>query len=397
MPRASRFLVALAAAICTAGAGARETAPQPAAQRLVAIGDLHGSAESLAAILQSAGLVDGGRKWIGGRARLVQTGDFLDRGAAVRDVMDILMRLEEEARRAGGRVDVLFGNHEGMNVLRDLRDVSADAYAAFADGQSEGRRAKAFITHATIARRAGRELNRNDWLRDRPPGFIEYVEAMGPSGRYGKWIRARKVVAKIDDSIFMHAGIAPGSPLTVDAVNRAAEDEVRAFDAAVAALERAELVGPAARLQEIVNAAAEELNRIGALIRDKKEIPSHVTQDYVARLQRLLSIDSWSLISAEGPLWYRGYATLPDSAAPQIDELAKRLRVSRFVVGHTPQLPGRIRARFDSRVFLIDTGMLTTYYKGGRASALEIGRGTVTAIYPDEREVLPGVARVQAR
>ena len=38
--------------------------------------------------------------------------------------MDLLMRLEGEARRAGGRVDVLFGNHEGMNVLRDFRDVS---------------------------------------------------------------------------------------------------------------------------------------------------------------------------------------------------------------------------------------------------------------------------------
>lgn len=390
MPSTSRVLLAISAAVCLAAAPAREAAPQSAAQRLVAIGDLHGSAESLAAILQSAGLVDAGRKWIGGRARVVQTGDFLDRGAAVREVMDLLMRLEEEARRAGGRVDVLFGNHEGMNVLRDLRDVSPDAYAAFADAQSEARRSKAFIADSTIARRAGRELNRNDWLRDRPPGFLEYVEALGPSGRYGRWIRSRKVVAKVDDSIFMHAGIAPGSALTVDGVNRTAEDEVRAFDGAVATLERAELLAPGARLQEIVNAAAEELNRIAALLRDKKEIPSHVTQEYVARLQRLVTIDTWSLVAAEGPLWYRGYATLPDAAAPQIAELAARLRVGRFVVGHTPQLPGRIRARFDARVFLIDTGMLTTYYKGGRPSALEIAGGRVTAVYPDEREVLQG-------
>ena len=48
------------------------------------------------------------------------------------------MRLEGEARRAGGRVDVLFGNHEGMNVLRDYRDVLA-GFESFSDGRSEER------------------------------------------------------------------------------------------------------------------------------------------------------------------------------------------------------------------------------------------------------------------
>jgi hypothetical protein len=38
-------------------------------------------------------------------------------------------------------------------------------------------------------------------------------------------------------------------------------------------------------------------------------------------------------------------------------------------------------------VFLIDTGMLSTHYKG-RASALEIAGGVTTAIYHDGREVL---------
>ena len=46
------------------------------------------------------------------------------------------------------------------------------------------------------------------------------------------------------------------------------------------------------------------------------------------------------------------------------------------------------RGRFGNRLFLIDTGMLTTYFKGGRPSALEIVGNRVTAIYPDEREEL---------
>jgi hypothetical protein len=48
----------------------------------------------------------------------------------------------------------------------------------------------------------------------------------------------------------------------------------------------------------------------------------------------------------------------------------------------------RIFPRFERRVFLIDTGMLSTYYKGGRASALEIDGSRVTAIYSDGRIIL---------
>src|SRR5688500_15603607 len=82
---------------------------QERAPRIVAIGDIHGSASGLVQILRSAGLIDENRRWSGANARLVQTGDILDRGEDVRQVMDLLMRLETEARRAGGRVDVLFG------------------------------------------------------------------------------------------------------------------------------------------------------------------------------------------------------------------------------------------------------------------------------------------------
>ncbi|HMH06767.1 MAG TPA: hypothetical protein VK579_08850, partial [Terriglobales bacterium] len=58
-------------------------------------------------------------------------------------------------------------------------------------------------------------------------------------------------------------------------------------------------------------------------------------------------------------------------------------------VGHTVQRSGRIRPRFGDKVFLIDTGMLSSYYPGGRASALEICDDTkFTAKYTDEQVVL---------
>ena len=390
MPLSARRIATVAALFWAAWLTSISPAAQPQ-QRLVAIGDIHGSADGLTTILQSAGLIDAQRRWVGGRARLVQTGDFLDRGATVRDVIELLMRLEEEARRAGGRVEVLFGNHEGMNVLHDVRDVSPDAYRSFAGPDAESRRAKGYITHATIARRAGKELNRNDWLRDHPPGFIEYLEAMGPSNRFGRWIRSRKVMTKVDDSLFMHAGLAPASPLTMDDVNRTVEREVRAFDDAVSTLLGADLIAPFFTLQEILGATSAELNRIATLVRGRQDVTQEMTQDY-SRLQKLMTIDQWALIAAQGPLWFRGYATLGDDALPQIEGLLKRLGASRFVVGHTPQLPGHIEPRFNNRIFLIDTGMLSSYYKGGRPSALEIASGQITAIYPDERRLLSPVS-----
>jgi hypothetical protein len=48
---------------------------------------------------------------------------------------------------------------------------------------------------------------------------------------------------------------------------------------------------------------------------------------------------------------------------------------------------GVIKTRFGGKVVLIDTGMLTSRYKG-RASALEIRDGAFTAIYVGSRERL---------
>lgn len=361
-----------------------------AGPRIVVVGDIHGAGTNLAQILQAAGLIDAQRKWSGGTARLVQTGDVLDRGAGVREAMDLLMRLENEARRTGGRVDVLFGNHEGMNVLHDFRDVSPQALATFADKRSEERRRKAFDTHAAIVKRAGASLEREAWMATHPLGYVEYAEAIGPSGTYGKWIRARKPILQIGDTIFMHAGLHPDRTQTVDEVNRAVEMEVRGWDDLVSTLDRAKRIAPFFTLQEIVNAAQVEIGKIAIAQKTQEPIEEYVTPQFISHLQRLVEIDKWALIEADGPLWYRGLATLPDAQQPAVEALLRRLNARRFITGHTPQLPeSRVKSRFGGAVILMDTGMLTSYFKG-QPSAVEIKDGRLTAIYRTGREPLDG-------
>lgn len=361
---------------------------QPTEQRAVAVGDIHGSLEGLTEILKASGLIDGSGRWTGGKARLVQTGDYLDRGDKVRDVLDLLMRLENEAKRAGGRAEILMGNHEAMNLLHDFRDVAPEALAAFADGQSEKRQERAYRDYEKLTKRRGNTpVSREEWNAAHPIGFVEYVEALGPRGPYGKWLRTRKVVVEDGGTIFMHAGLAEDTTGSLEDVNRKVWGDLEAWDAARDSLERAGVILPFFTLQETLEAVGAEYLRINTAIEKKEPLGDHVTPEFGAALQTAGKVPVSSLMHPDGPLWFRGFATWPDADGAKLDALLERFKVERFVSGHTPTVNG-IRARFDHRVFLIDTGMLSSQYPGGRPSALEIAGDTVTAIYPTGREVL---------
>jgi len=385
----SRFSPAVLAGLVSLGF-AVAPAPQPSpGGRVVAIGDIHGSLEGLTAILRTAGLLDANGRWSGGRARLVQTGDYLDRGDKVREVLDLLMRLESDASRAGGSAQILMGNHEVMNLLHDLRDVSPGAFAAFATPESENRRKRAYEEHvAVLERRGGAPPAEQRWMEAHPPGFIEYTEALAPRGRYGRWLRQRKVVVKDGGTVFMHAGLPPEFTGGIDDVNRTAAREIETWDRARVMFADAGLIRPFFTLRETLEAVGAEINRISLALKEKRPPGDHVNRQFVAHLQAVATIGRSSLLASEGPLWFRGFALLPEDEAPKIDALLEQVGASRFVSGHTPMLPGRITPRFNNRVFLIDTGMLASFYTGGQPSAIEIQGEKVTAIYTNARDVL---------
>jgi hypothetical protein len=79
---------------------------------LYVIGDVHGQLAKLVKLLRAAGLVDADLAWSGGQAVLWFIGDFVDRGPDGIGVIELVMRLQEEARAAGGQVGALLGNHD---------------------------------------------------------------------------------------------------------------------------------------------------------------------------------------------------------------------------------------------------------------------------------------------
>jgi hypothetical protein len=98
---------------------------------IVALGDLHGDLDATRRALRLAGAMDAQENWIGGQLNLVQTGDQLDRGDSEIAILDLLDKLGKQAEAAGGKVHVLNGNHEIMNVQGDLRYVTEQGFKSF--------------------------------------------------------------------------------------------------------------------------------------------------------------------------------------------------------------------------------------------------------------------------
>ena len=360
---------------------------------VVAIGDVHGDFDDFVAILQKSGLIDAQHHWIGGKTTLVQVGDLLDRGPKPRDVMDLLMALEKEALQAGGQVVSLLGNHEMMNIMGDLRYVTPVNFASFADSKSEERQKAAYqayvkwrSSHMALFAELAQpmELTEGEWMARHPAGYVEQRDAFTPNGVYGKWLREHSALADIGGVIFLHGGISPNvAKMKLDGINTRIRDEIKQFDSAKQFLQEADIILPFFNLEEIRGAVLAEISA-----EKKGKVPANVPRQN--RLIQFLGYTDWLSVKVDGPLWFRGYDQWSDEeGAAQMGKILDALKATRIVVGHTVQKGGRIRPRFGDKVFLIDTGMLSTYYAGGRASALQIQDNTrFTADYMDEQVVL---------
>ena len=297
-------------------------------ERIVAVGDVHGAYERYVEILRAAAVLDDHARWIGGRTHLVQLGDVVDRGADSRKVLDLLVDLEKQARRAGGEVHLLLGNHEIMRMLGDLRYVSNGEYDAFATTES-----------AEIRSRYLQTLSREERAsvpHDLPLGYMEMRAAFGRNGEYGRWLRRLNTVVRLNGVVFLHGGLnAETGRMPCKVIN----DTVR------------------------------------------RELTGDIDKTRAAPLQSLAA-------SPDGPLWYRGLSTESAELAPKLDEILVEQKATAIVIGHTIQRNGRIQMLFGGNVFAVDTGMQPAYVPSGRPSALEIKDGVFSAIYTDGREVL---------
>lgn len=321
--------------------------------RVVAIADIHGAYDAMVTTLQNVDVLGGDLGWAGEQTHLVIVGDILDRGPKSRAAMDLLMRLEGEAEAAGGRVHVLIGNHESMILTGDMRYVSAAEYEAFAGEADTDERAHWFDLY--VERRGGdADELRSKFKKDYPPGYFAMRRAFRADGYYGQWLLQKNIIAVINGTAFVHGGLPPvAAQIGLQGINGDLQKELVEYVEVLGALTDAEVLLPTdshynyeAILNSYLPALDVELKILQAV-------------DAGTRLVNT------SLVSTDGPLWYRNNIMCPRIVEEhRLDAALAAIGADRVVVGHTPTPARKVLQRFDGRLIEIDTGMLNFYYNG---------------------------------
>ena len=171
------------------GGPAPEAASLPLPERIAALSDIHGNLAGMTALLLAHGVIDAKRQWTFGRGHLVVAGDVFDRGGRVTDCFWLLRHLEHQARKAGGRVHMILGNHEVFALRGDERYLHSD-YQEFQ---------KKLLG-------------------------LDQKTLYGPTTELGRWLRSRPVLLRLGSFLFAHGGPSPAmmaEERDLDALNAA--------------------------------------------------------------------------------------------------------------------------------------------------------------------------------
>jgi hypothetical protein len=238
-------------------------------ENIAAISDIHGQFDLTVQLLKNHGIIDAQYNWIFGKGHLVFNGDIMDRGEKVTELLWLTYRLEKQAEKAGGKVHFIIGNHEIMVLNNDIRYIH-DKYNSSAKKMKK-----------------------------------VYSQLFDENTFFGQWIKTKPAIVKINDILFVHAGISAKflwNGLTAEQTNQIFHQKItgKSWD---------------------------------AILNDPL---------------------STFLMHKEGPLWHRGYFD-GQVKEYQVNHILNYFQVKHLVVGHT-SMPNII-SLMGSRIIGIDSNI----------------------------------------
>ena len=300
--------------------------------RIVAIGDLHGDIQQARRALRIAGVLGKddndhvNPRWVGGDTILVQVGDVLDRGDDEIGILILLQKLGKEARKVGGDVFVLNGNHEVLNISGDFRYVSRGAFhetMRFSDHL-----VKLFGKDAVPGRRRRRSLStEEDGEEEEEEEMDEWRKLtnaraglFSPGGPLAQQLSMHHTVLIVNDTVFAHGGLVPRHvDFGLDKLNRSVSEWMRGK-----------------RIEDEETKVA-----LGMAIGGVKDSVvwhrAYGTEHYPTNTERTTA------------------CTLLSRTLDKINEV-EGIPVKRLVVGHTPQMQGA-NCECDGKIWRVDVGM----------------------------------------
>lgn len=238
--------------------------------KIAVLSDLHGQYDLTTDILKVNEVIDENLNWSFGNGHLVILGDVFDRGDEVTELLWFIFYLEKQAEISGGKVHFLLGNHEYMTMRNDLRYMNKKYRFA-------------------------------SYLLKTP-----YSELYSTHTLLGRWLRSKSTILKINDNLFVHAGI---SNLFID----------EGYD-------------------------LEETNQFmrQSLFQDEK-----------------VNERAWDSIYGKyyddaGPIWYRGYFN-PEFKKSEINRVLRKVDANHIIVGHTSFK--QIESLFDNKILAVDSSI----------------------------------------
>ena len=121
------------------------------------------------------------------KGHLVLVGDFIDRGSSTTQVLWLICKLEQDAKRQGGKVHYILGNHELKNM--------------------QGMYESASLKYYGVASIVGKQQN----------------EMYDYNSLIGRWMSSRNTRELINGNLFRHEGMHPdlaNSKLSLDEINQ---------------------------------------------------------------------------------------------------------------------------------------------------------------------------------
>jgi hypothetical protein len=140
---------------------------------ILAISDIEGGYKAFRDFLIAHDVINDALSWTFGKGHLVLVGDFVDRGNSVTQVLWFIYKMEQEAKKHGGNVHFIIGNHEIKNMQENFYNAS-----------------EKYLYIASIIDKKQSDLYGEDSL-------------------LGRWIASKNTIERINGRLFVHGGIHP--------------------------------------------------------------------------------------------------------------------------------------------------------------------------------------------
>jgi len=154
---------------------------------VLAISDIESGYKTFRDFLINSKVIDDRLNWTFGKGHLVLVGDFVDRGFSTTQVLWFIYKLEQDARKQGGYVHYILGNHELKNM----------------QGKYEAASPKYHAVAAVLGKQQHNLYDSNSFI--------------------GKWMSSKNTIELINGVLFTHGGIHPdiaNHQITLEDINR---------------------------------------------------------------------------------------------------------------------------------------------------------------------------------